>query len=75
MHPESVESASRAQLREIVVQLVRSSEQHRYQELMREHRYLGDWSARTVLRRSGVKTPGCSKIPEESECELILQLQ
>ena len=42
MHPESVDSASRPGLREMVVRLIRSSEQPRYQELMRQHHYLGD---------------------------------
>jgi hypothetical protein len=42
MHPEKVDSAWRPELRETVVRLVRSEEQPRYQELMREHHYLGD---------------------------------
>src|SRR5712691_4742906 len=42
MHPEKVDSASRAELRETVVRRVRSDEQLRYQELLREHHYLGD---------------------------------
>ena len=42
MHPEKVDSTSRAELRETVVRLVRSGEQPRYRELMREHHYLGD---------------------------------
>jgi hypothetical protein len=41
MHTESLDSASRAELREVVVRLVRSGEQPRYQELLREHHYLG----------------------------------
>ena len=41
MHPEKVDSAWRPELRETVVRLVRSDEQPRYQELMREHHYLG----------------------------------
>jgi hypothetical protein len=42
MHPESIDAASPPELREVVVRLVRSGEQSRYQELMREHHYLGD---------------------------------
>src|SRR5207249_5940636 len=41
MRPESSDSAARTELREMVVRLVHSSEQPRYQELMREHHYLG----------------------------------
>jgi hypothetical protein len=41
MRPESNDSAARTELREIVVRLVHFSEQPRYQELMREHHYLG----------------------------------
>src|SRR6266699_2197155 len=41
MRPESSDSAARMELREMVVRLVHSSEQPRYQELMREHHYLG----------------------------------
>src|SRR5207253_645864 len=41
MHPDPVDSVSRAQLCETVVRLVRSDEQPRYQQLMREHHYLG----------------------------------
>jgi hypothetical protein len=41
MHPENVDSATRPELRELVVRLVRSDEQPRYQELMRAHHYLG----------------------------------
>ena len=41
MHPEKVDSAWRPELRETVVRLVRSDEQPRYQELVREHHYLG----------------------------------
>src|SRR6266852_2078486 len=42
MRPESFDSATRPELREMVVRLVRSGEQLRYQELLREHHYLGD---------------------------------
>jgi len=42
MHPESIDAASPPELREVVVRLVRSGEQPRYQELMRQHHYLGD---------------------------------
>jgi hypothetical protein len=42
MHPEKVDSTSRAELRQTVVRLVRSDEQPRYQELMQQHHYLGD---------------------------------
>ena len=41
MRPENSDSAARTELREMVVRLVHSSEQPRYQELMREHHYLG----------------------------------
>src|SRR5207248_654263 len=41
MHPDPVDTVSRAQLCETVVRLVRSDEQPRYQQLMREHHYLG----------------------------------
>src|SRR5437879_11945574 len=41
MRPESSDSAARTELREMVVRLVHSTEQPRYQELMREHHYLG----------------------------------
>src|SRR2546430_9519633 len=41
MHPDPVASVSRAQLCETVVRLIRSDEQPRYQQLMREHHYLG----------------------------------
>ena len=41
MRPENSDSAARTELREMVVRLVHSSEQSRYQELMREHHYLG----------------------------------
>src|SRR5713101_35956 len=41
MPPESIDSVARPELREMVVRLVHSSEQPRYQELMREHHYLG----------------------------------
>src|SRR5271166_1577344 len=41
MHPESIDAASPPELREVVVRLVRSGEQPRYQELMRQHHYLG----------------------------------
>jgi hypothetical protein len=41
MHPEKVDSASGPELRETLVRLVRCDEQPRYQELMREHHYLG----------------------------------
>ena len=41
MHPEKVDLASRPELREMAVRLVRSSEHPRYQELMRQHHYLG----------------------------------
>jgi len=41
MHPDPVDSVSRAQLCETVVRVVRSDEQPRYQQLMREHHYLG----------------------------------
>jgi hypothetical protein len=41
MHPEKVDSASRQQLREMVVRLVGFDEQRRYQELMHAHHYLG----------------------------------
>src|SRR6266571_2711147 len=41
MRPESSDSAERTELCEMVVRLVHSSEQPRYQELMREHHYLG----------------------------------
>jgi hypothetical protein len=41
MHPERVESASHPELRELVVRLVRCEERFRYQELMRQHHYLG----------------------------------
>src|SRR5437667_80145 len=41
MHPEKVDSAWRPELSEMVVRLVRSDEQRRYQQLMRAHHYLG----------------------------------
>jgi hypothetical protein len=41
MHPEKADSTSRAELREMVVRLVRSDERPRYQQLMRAHHYLG----------------------------------
>ena len=41
MHPDPVDTVSRAQLCETVVRLIRSDEQPRYQQLMREHHYLG----------------------------------
>src|SRR5216683_2708331 len=41
MPSESIDSVARPELREMVVRLVHSSEQPRYQELMREHHYLG----------------------------------
>src|SRR5947208_15161301 len=41
MHPEKVDSAWRPELSEMVVRLVRSDEQRRYQQLMRAHYYLG----------------------------------
>ena len=37
MRPESSDAAARTELREMVVRLVHSSEQPRYQELMREN--------------------------------------
>src|SRR2546429_2492273 len=39
--PEKVDSAWRPELSEMVVRLVRSDEQRRYQQLMRAHHYLG----------------------------------
>jgi hypothetical protein len=41
MCPENSDCAARTELREMVVWLVHSSEQPRYQELTREHHYLG----------------------------------
>src|SRR5436190_13332406 len=41
MHPEKVDWAWRPELSEMVVRLVRSDEQRRCQQLMREHHYLG----------------------------------
>src|SRR2546429_2618482 len=41
MHPEKVDWAWRPELSEMVVRLVRSDEQRRYQQLMRAHHYLG----------------------------------
>ena len=42
MHPDPVDPVSRALLAETVVRLVRSDEQPRYRQLLREHHYLGD---------------------------------
>src|SRR5271165_301764 len=42
MRPKNSDTAARTELREMVVRLVHSSEQPRYQELMREHHYLGE---------------------------------
>jgi hypothetical protein len=41
MRPQQVDLVPRPELREAVVRLVRADEQLRYQELMREHHYLG----------------------------------
>src|SRR5438552_3726836 len=41
MHPEKVDWAWRPELSEMVVRLVRSDQQRRYQQLMRAHHYLG----------------------------------